>query len=145
MLHALQLTPLSVQLAWQAGSILDEYGMAEEAARFYDHALAVHKKADPHGSVPAGFLLALAQNLNARGQHGAAIDRTREAIAADPSSAAQAAMFLYYLLERVAPGTGEQVHRQLTERFAHIREAGRLSSERGRPGSMVLWHDRAAN
>ncbi|MCK4342987.1 MAG: hypothetical protein KAY37_14835, partial [Phycisphaerae bacterium] len=43
-LLVLQLTPQSVSAAWQAAAILDDYGFPEGAARFYEHALDLHRQ-----------------------------------------------------------------------------------------------------
>lgn len=122
-LRVLCLNPASVQAAWQAGLILDQYGFAEEAGRFYEHALAVHWQVDPHGPVPGGFLLALARNLHARGQVEAAVERARQAVSAEPQVAGEAGLFLHYLLRRDGQHTAaEAVREQLAKRFAAIRE-----------------------
>ncbi len=120
-LRVLQLTPWSVQVAWQVGSILDEYGFADDAARFYEHARAVHQQASSLSPVPAGFLLGLARNLHARGQIDAAIARASEA-AADPTAAAEAGMTLHYLLKCKGDSRAEVVRTQLVQRFAALRE-----------------------
>lgn len=121
-LRFLELAPVSVTTAWRVGQLLADYGFVEQAGRFYEHALAVHQRADPHAAVPAEFRLALAGNLDARGEPEAAIEQARAAARADPLCAAQAGMFLYYLLEKSAPGSGDDIRSQLGERFAALRD-----------------------
>ncbi len=121
-LRVLQLNPLSEPMAWQAASILDEYGFADDAGRFFEYASAVHWKAHPQESVPAGFLLAWAKNLLARGQTDEAFERARNAAYADPLVAAEAGMFLYHALERRQPGLGDAVRADLVKRFAALRD-----------------------
>ena len=121
-LRFLQLAPVSVTTAWQVGQLLADYGFVEEAARFYDHALAVHQRTDPGATIPAEFYLALARNLYARGQREAAVEQARLAARNDPRCAAQAGMYLYYLLEKTTPGSGSEIAAQLRERFAALRD-----------------------
>jgi hypothetical protein len=121
-LRVLQLNPLSEPMAWQAASILDEYGFAEDAGRFFEYASAVHWKANPQESVPASFLLAWAKNLQARGQTDEALERARNAAYADPLVAAEAGMFLYHALERKQRGLGDTVRADLVKRFAALRD-----------------------
>lgn len=119
-LRLLELSPLTIPAAWRAAAILDAYGFADEAARLFDHALSVHHQADPYARVPGALALDVARNLLARGQLEEAIRLTRDALA-DTATAAQAAMFLYYLLEKQEAGTGAAVRSDLATRFARIR------------------------
>jgi tetratricopeptide (TPR) repeat protein len=121
-LRVLQLNPLDEELTWQAALLLDEYGFADEAARLFEHCVAVHQAAQPGQTLPGAFLLSWARNLEARGQLDAAAERAREAIAADPLVASEAGLFLYHVLECKEPGLGLAVRQELAQRFAAVRE-----------------------
>ena len=121
-LRVLQLSPLSELMAWQAASILDEYGFADDAGRFFEYASALHWKANPQESVSASFLLGWAKNLEARGRTDEALERARNAAAADPLVAAEAGIFMYHVLERKQRGLGAGVRADLVKRFAALRD-----------------------
>ncbi len=126
-LHWLQLSPLSIEAAAGTAAILDEYGLATEAGRFFDHAVDMQFRTAPGESLPAEVLLARSRNLHARGQTRAAIDAAVQAVTADPAIAAEAGIYIYYLQERDLPGSGDSVRTQLAQRFAAIREPNDFS------------------
>lgn len=122
-LGVLQRSPLDVAMAWEAATLLDEHGYTLDAARFFEHAASVFERVNPRTRPPGAFLLDRAWNLLAAGQLDAALRHARHA-SEDPTIAAQAAMFLHYLLEKQSGGTGVGIGRRLAQRFAQIREPG---------------------
>jgi len=122
-LRVLQTSPLSAEAAWPAASILDAHGFTEEAARLYEHARQAQRGGDPNAPLPGGLLLDMARNALARGRVPDAVEQTRAAIAADPSRAAEAGMFLHYLLtQQGKAGDAAVVRDQLGAWFAQLRE-----------------------
>jgi hypothetical protein len=124
-LKFLSLCPLHVETAWRIGSLLDQHGFDEDAATFFDHALEVHRLANPGAPVPGAYLLQWAYHALARGQSDAAAQRATEAIAADPAAAAEAGMFLHWLRTRQGrTADADAIREQLSRRFAALREPG---------------------
>jgi len=122
-LRALRLRPGTFDLAWQVAVVLDDYGFTEQAARFFTHARSVSSRTASDEALPGGFLLDLARNEYARGEVDSAVEHTRKAITSDPAQAAEAGIFLHYLLSRKnLTVDAARVQRQLGERFAAIRE-----------------------
>lgn len=122
-LRALQVQPLSLDLTWQAASLLDHYGLAAEAGLFFDYARQTFGRSTDPGELPGAFLLDRAHNLMARDQSNAAVEEARAAIAADPLVAAEAGLFLHYLLARAGRTVeAAQVAEQLAQRFAGLRD-----------------------
>lgn len=122
-LRALQVQPLSLDLTWQAASLLDHYGLAAEAGVFFDYARQTFGRGADPGDLPGSFLLDRAHNLMARDQTNAAVEEARAAIAADPLVAAEAGLFLHYLLARAGRTVeAAQVAEQLAQRFAGLRD-----------------------
>jgi tetratricopeptide (TPR) repeat protein len=121
MLRLLAVQPLSVSAVWQVGLLLNDYGLAEEARTFYDYGYSLRPPAGRPGTLRSGFLLDLARNRLACGQLDEAIDYARQAVAADSAGAAEAGMYLVYLLDRKGRlvDAGE-VRAQLARRFAAI-------------------------
>ncbi len=126
-LHWLALSPLSVEAAAGVAAILDDSGLSTEAGEFFDYTLEMQTRANPGQPLPAELLLARARNLEARGQLQPAVDAAVQAVTTDPTIAAEAGMYICYLQERIAPGAGEAVRTQLTQRFAAIREPNDFS------------------
>ena len=121
-LGLLRVAPNSVTSAADVALILDHHGLVEEAAEFYEHAAAVSGQMGQAGALPGRTLLAWARNLEARGLAAEAAEQARRAAEADPGVAAEAGIFLYFLLESQSSGAGESVRTQLAQRFATIRE-----------------------
>lgn len=121
LLRVLGLSPLSTAIAAEIGALLDDHGFAEEAGRFLDYALDVQQQRDPQQVVPAAFRLTLAHNLHARGEDPRAVENASLATA-DPATAAEAGLYLYYLLQRTESYTAVAVREQLARRFAAVRE-----------------------
>lgn len=121
-LRELQNNPLASDAAWHVGLVLDAYGYAEDAGRFFDYARAL-QQSQPPGRVTAPLLLALARNRLARGQLDEAIEYARQAISADPAGAAEPGMYLYYLLKRDGRvAEADSVRASLAKRFAALAE-----------------------
>jgi len=97
-LRVVTVRPLSVEAVWQVGLVLDEYGFAEDAHRFYEYGAAVHTQFNPHTPLPGRLLLDLAHNRLARGRLEEAILDARQAITSDASAAAEAGILLSQLL-----------------------------------------------
>lgn len=74
MLGALRLNPMSPELAWDTGAILDEAGFAEDALRFYEYARAVSRAAGQPLPIDSFRLLQLSYNALGRGNVRDAID-----------------------------------------------------------------------
>lgn len=121
-LRILRVNPLDAASAWQAANVLDQNGYAAGAAQFFDYAAQLHERMYHGSALPGALSLALAHNLEARGLLDDAIRRVQAAIAADPSVAAEAGLYLNYLLETKAPGSGTEVRQQLSTRFAALRD-----------------------
>lgn len=122
-LRVLQLNPLASEAAWYAGLVLDTYRYFDDAGRFYDYARAVQQQLDPHGQLAGRLLLGLARNRLTRGQLDEATEYTRQAVSADPAGAAEAGMYLYYLLrEQGRKAEADSVRESLTKRFAALAE-----------------------
>jgi tetratricopeptide (TPR) repeat protein len=113
--------PLRLDAIWQVGLLLDEYGHAEDARTFYDYGLSLRPADAPAAALPGGFWLDAARNRHACGQTDEAIECARQAIAADPAGAAEAGMYLHYLLNRKGRTVdASAVLTQLTQRFAAL-------------------------
>lgn len=122
-LRVLQLQPLSIEAAWHVALLLDEYGLAGEAERFYEYASALQEQADPLGSFPAAFLLDLAYHHAAQGRFDEAVDRVREAIKADQTRVAEGGMLLHHLLRRAGRNAeADRIRVGLAARFAKLRD-----------------------
>lgn len=120
-LRLLRATPLTLEPAWQAALILDAHGFFPEAARFFAYAREIAIQLDPRGVPPGALLLDGAHNQLALGQLDEAIESVRQAVALEPAIAAQAGMFLRYLLERAGrQAEADTVLAQLTRRFAAL-------------------------
>jgi hypothetical protein len=123
MLQLVAVRPFSLSAVWQVGLLLDDYGFADEARVFYDYGYGLRPAGVAPGALPGGFLLDLARNQLAGGQLDKAIDYTRQAVAAQPASAAEAGMFLCYLLERQGHLVeADEVRGQLAQRFAPLND-----------------------
>jgi hypothetical protein len=121
MLRLLGARPLTLSVVWQVGQLLDGYGLAAEARVFYDYGYGLRPAGSQPSFLSSGFVLDLAHNRLACGQVDEAVDFTRRAIAADPAAAAEAGMFLYYLLDRKGrTAEAAEVCGQLAKRFASL-------------------------
>jgi hypothetical protein len=128
-LHYLQLSPLSVDVAWEIGVFLDRLGMPAEADMFLQHAREVYALSEPGAPLPAEHALQLARHLIARGELAAAAEQIEQMRGADPALQAEAGMLYYWLLNK----QGRQleagsIKSQLAERFAPLREPGEWST-----------------
>lgn len=122
-LRYVQLCPRAIEAAWQAALMLDEYGFAEPAGRLFDHVRDLHHRVAVRGAVSGRFLLDMAHNRFALDDADQAVELARQAMAADPQVAAEAGMYLYYLLKRGGRrADARAVGAQLAERFAALRE-----------------------
>ena len=123
-LKLLQLSPFSLEVAWEIGLLLDQYGYHADADQFYDYALEVHARVNPLAPVAGAYLLQLARHAVARDQIEQAEQYTRQAVLGDPLSASEAGIFLYWLLTHQAEQEKEAslIREQLAERFAELRE-----------------------
>ena len=123
-LKLLQLSPFSLEVAWEIGLLLDQYGYHADADQFYDHALEVHARVNPLAPVAGAYLLQLARHAVAREQIEQAEQYARQAVLGDPLSASEAGIFLYWLLTHLPEQEQEASHirEQLAERFAELRE-----------------------
>ncbi len=119
-LRILQLNPLSGQTAWQVASILDGEAFTNDAARFFDYALAMQQRVYPTTPIPGAFWLAMARNRTALGRPDEAIEFARKAIAADPQVAAEAGFLAFYLHARKGDGLANRVKADLLQRFSDI-------------------------
>ncbi|MBN2448711.1 MAG: hypothetical protein JXO22_18435, partial [Phycisphaerae bacterium] len=132
-LDLLRLNPLDVEAAWEVAVVLDRGGLSDEAARFYEHAIAVHRAGNPRERIPAAHLLDLARNRIARGQWEEAGETTRQAIREDPNRL-EAAFLLHYILEtRGLDLAAREISDALTQRFSFIRDPEQW------PLDEVLW------
>ena len=119
-LHALAVNPAQVELSWRIGLLLDECGFAEQAATFYEHALAVHRATASGQAIPAQKLSQLSRNLLARGRVESALGRAYEAVYADPQQA-ESAIFLHWLFKHHnRQADAEELRRLLGIRFERI-------------------------
>ena len=117
-LRVLQLNPLSLESAWRVALLLNDYGYADEAGRFYDFVRDVHAHGDNRATLPGNLLLDMARNRLARDRLDEAIELARQAVN-DPATAAEAGMALYYLLQRKGlAGEATEVRQALGRRFA---------------------------
>ena len=118
-LRALTANPTQVNLAWQAGLLLDHYGLHDQANLFFQHAVDVHRNAGGDGPLPPDKLLQLSHNALARGDNEQAVRYARQAAAAEQVSR-EAHIYLYQLLKDTNPA--EPLHRQLATEFAAIKD-----------------------
>lgn len=119
----LQLSPYHVDTAWQVGVLLDQHGFSEQAQTFYEHALEIHRRVEPHARPPATHLLQLARHALTLEQFEAAGQYVREAIAADPGVAAEAGILLHWLYAHQGwEAQADEVRAQLAKRFANLRQ-----------------------
>ncbi len=137
-LRHVQLAPLAVRAAWQAATILDEYGFVDEAGRFFDFALETQRRAFAGEPLPGAFLLALARNAAARGNLDSAVERVREAIVADPSVAAEGGMLLWYLHHSRGDAQAETIRAELGHRYATSRDPNTLVTNELAQGAWFL-------
>ncbi|MBK9128391.1 MAG: HEAT repeat domain-containing protein [Phycisphaerales bacterium] len=137
-LRHVQLAPLAVRAAWQAATVLDEYGFVDDAGRFFDYALETQRRAFTGEPLPGAFLLALARNTAARGSFDAAIERVREAILADPSVAAEGGMLLWYLHHSRGDAQAETIRAELGHRYAATRDPNTLVTNELAQGAWFL-------
>jgi len=124
LLRALRLRPLEAELAWQAGMLLDECGLAEEAKPFYQYALDVHSKAAPGTPVPVELLLPLARNALARGDRKEATHHAQMAARYERGSRTREAAFFFHWLikDRVPENMIKQRVGPLARQFAKMKE-----------------------
>ncbi|TWT44826.1 hypothetical protein RAS1_12440 [Phycisphaerae bacterium RAS1] len=122
-LRLLQLNPMAVDVAWEIGILLDDYGLPDEADKFYTHATEVFRLSDPSALLPGEYLLQQARNAVARQQPDRAIDLAKQVIDRFPNLAAQAGLLLHWLFtQRGRTTEAGVVAEQLGKRFASIRE-----------------------
>jgi len=125
-LRALRINPVQVELPWEAGLLLDQYGFADDALPFYEHALSVHAAAGPVSPLPSEKLVQLSRNALAREQIPDAVRYGRQAALAEqaePGDTYEARLYFYWLLDgRVTPAIVTQYKAELAERFAAIKD-----------------------
>ncbi len=126
-LQALRVNPVQVELAWQAGLLLDENGFADEALAFYEHALSVHEAAGTGGPLPSDMLVQLSRNALARGNREDAANYAQQAVAAEWGTY-EARFYLYWFIKgHSPPEILEQVRARLADSFAVIKDPGEWS------------------
>lgn len=86
LLAAVRLHPLSADLTWQVATLLDYYGLAEEALPFYEHAIYVHAHVGRPTPLEAEKRMQLARNSVARGQIEEAVLYAQTALLEDRHS-----------------------------------------------------------
>ncbi len=128
-LRALRANPLQVELTWEAGLMLDECGLAEQALAFYEHALSVHAAAASGVPPPSEKLLQLSRNAMAREQVADAVRYAQLAARAEQAEQGgagdtyEARFYLYWLLDgHAAPAMLAQFKADLAKPFAAIRD-----------------------
>ncbi|MFQ5806560.1 MAG: HEAT repeat domain-containing protein [Phycisphaerae bacterium] len=124
-LRALRANPVQVELAWEAGLLLDEYGFGDDAFSFYEHALSVHAAAGPASPLPSEKLLQLSRNALARKQIADAVRYAQQAAQAEQSEQGtyEARFYLYWLLDgRVPPAIIERYKAELAQPFAAVKD-----------------------
>jgi hypothetical protein len=121
-LRALRVNPLRVDFAWDAATLLDERGFAPQALPFYEHAVDLHRAANPGVALPHEWLLQLSRNAVARGELQEGVRYAQQAAEAEQNTF-ESRLYLYWLLEkRVPPATLERVRSLLAQQFAAIKE-----------------------
>lgn len=121
-LGAFLVNPLHVYSAWQVGAVLDQYGFAEDAGAFYEHAGSVHRAANPGIVIPAEHLLVRARNWLAQDDLNKAIQAAIAAVKLDPALY-QAQLLLHWLFERNGDrASAEALRKTLARRFALVRD-----------------------
>lgn len=122
-LRLLQLNPMAIDVAWEIGVLLDDYGVPDEAERFYAHAIEIHKLSNPDRPLPGEYLLQQSRNAMARQQSDRAIELAKQVIDRSPHLAAQAGLLLHWIFTNRGRTTeAGVVAEQLGKRFASIRE-----------------------
>lgn len=86
LLAAVRLHPLSADLTWQVATLLDYYGLADEALPFYEHAVYVHAHVARATVLDAEKRMQLARNAVARGQLDEAVTYAQSALLEDRRS-----------------------------------------------------------
>ncbi|MGD8451432.1 MAG: HEAT repeat domain-containing protein [Phycisphaerae bacterium] len=128
LLRFLRLSPLHMDTTWQIACLLDSCGYYEEAELFYEHAIELHRLANPQATLPGELLMQLSRHALARGDLEAAAQRASEGINADRSLASEGGMYLYWLMqERGLASQAEFIGHQLAQRFAAVREPAEWS------------------
>jgi tetratricopeptide (TPR) repeat protein len=128
-LHLLSLNPVHVEAAWEAALALQDVGLAERAAPFFDHARQVYRIVRPSALIPAAYHVHLAENYLARGRLPAAIASLRAALSLDPRQVDTAFLLMWSLEEAELLGAVEQLSTTLAERFARIHDPARWPVE----------------
>ncbi len=121
-LKLLQLSPFTLEAAWNVALLFDEAGLYDEADPFYRHAAELQQRIAPNAAPPGPYSMQLARHELARDNLAGATSAVEQAIN-DPTTSAQAAMLYGWLLsqqERLADA--EMVKRRLAERFARLRD-----------------------
>ena len=123
LLRVVAASPFSIEVAWQVATLLDDHGLVKQADLFYEYASAVHAHIDPNATPMGGYLLDLARHRLAQERIEDAISLTRRAIASSPTAAAEAGMYLHYLLASSDRASeAENILAQLRDRFAPLRD-----------------------
>jgi tetratricopeptide (TPR) repeat protein len=121
-LRALRANPMQVELAWTAGSLLDENGFPGDALSFYEHGLSVHAAAGSGGPLSPERLLQLSRNALARGDREAARGYAQQAAFAERGTY-EARIFLCWLLsEDGLTEACDQERQKVAQQFAAIKE-----------------------
>lgn len=122
-LAVLRVNPLHVESAWRAAEVLDAAGLSEHSARFFQHAVDVHRRSSNEGDVPPDALLTLALSCVRRDDLAGAIGQVERAIAAEPDHF-DARVFLHWLLEKAGRGDDARALRgRMSEALARVSDA----------------------
>lgn len=124
-LEVLTLNPVHVEAAWEAGLALQDGGLPDEAATFFEHAEQVFRTVRPQAVAPAIYHVHLAENHLARDQLPDAVSRLRMAIALDPSRVETAFLLLWTLDQAGLHGARDRLQETLAQRFGRIRDPQR--------------------
>lgn len=120
LLGAVAANPVQVEAPWAVGQLLDDHGLAYDAYKFYEHALAIHQATSAE-VVPATYLRQLSRNAIARGDREAATDFAKAAAQADLTSYASSFYLHWVLTHTEQTAQAERLKRDLAQRFARIR------------------------
>lgn len=128
-LHLLSLNPVHVEAAWEAALALQDVGLAEQAAPYFDHARQVYRIVRPSALIPATYHVHLGENYLARGRLSDAIASLRSALSVDPRQVDTAFLLMWSLEQAELHGAVEQLRTTLAERFARIHDPKRWPVE----------------
>ncbi|MBU0616216.1 MAG: HEAT repeat domain-containing protein [Planctomycetes bacterium] len=121
-LRALRANPVQAELAWEAGLLLDENGLADEALAFYEHASSVHTAAGSGGPLLPDKLLQLSRNALARGDREAATGYAQQAAFTERGTYEARFHLCWLFSEDSLAEALEQARQRLAEEFAAIKE-----------------------